>query len=292
MTDFLAALFNPAIPFLRNALLAGIFSSAAFGVIGSFIVVRKITYIAGAISHSVLGGIGFALFCRYRFGWEWFDPLMGAFAAALIAALIIASVRNSPRGREDTIIGSIWAVGMALGLLFMAAAPGFVDPMGYLFGNILIVSGDELKMILFLDALVVIGGIVFFSKLQAVSFDQEYSMVRGLNPRFYHCLLLIMTALTVVLMTTIVGIVMVIALLTLPAAVSNLFFDRLIPMMFLAGALTMFFTFTGITLSYITDLPSGPMIIVLSGAVYLLCRLFRPGKKAKGRTISETRLPQ
>lgn len=292
MTDLLAALFNPAVPFLRNALLAGIFSSAAFGVVGSFIVVRKISYMAGAISHSVLAGIGFGLFCRHRFGWLWFDPLMGAFATALAAAFIIGSVRGSPRGREDTIIGSIWAVGMALGLLFIAAAPGYVDPMAYLFGNILIVSGVELGMILLLDALVVSGAILFFAKLQAVSFDQEFSAVRGLNPRFYHYLLLIMTALTVVLMTTIVGIVMVIALLTLPAAVSGLFFNRLIPMMFMAGVLTMLFTVIGISLSYVTDLPSGPMIIVLAGAVYLLCFLFKPRGRAKrrrgGAAISET----
>ena len=283
MTDLLAALLNPAVPFLRDALLVGIFSSAAFGVVGSFIVVRKISYMAGAISHSVLAGIGFALFCRYWFGWLWFDPMMGAFAAALIAAFIIGSVPGAPGSREDTIIGSVWAVGMALGLLFIAATPGYADPMAYLFGNILIVSGTELRMILLLDLLVVSGVILCFTKLQAVSFDQEFSAVRGLNPRFYHYLLLIMTALTVVLMTTIVGIVMVIALLTLPAAVSGLFFNRLLPMIFMAGGLTMLFTVTGISLSYVTDLPSGPMIIVLAGAVYLFCFFLKTRGKAKRR---------
>jgi len=275
MSEFLAAVFNPAIPFLRNALLVGLFSSAAFGVIGSFIVVRKISYIAGAISHSVLAGIGFALFCRYRFGWTWFDPLLGAFGAGLISAVIIASVRGAVREREDTIIGAIWAVGMALGLLFIAKTPGYVDPMSYLFGNILIVSGADLVRILILDGVVVAAALLFFTKLQAAGFDEEFTEVRGMNPRFYYFLLLILTAITVVLMTTIVGIVMVIALLTLPAAVSGLFVRRLLPMIYLTGFLTMVFTVTGISLSYLTDLPSGPVIIVLAGAVYLAVFLGR-----------------
>ena len=275
MTDLISAVLNPSIPFLRNALLVGFFSSAAFGVIGSFIVVRKISYIAGAISHSVLAGIGLSLYCRYHFGWTWFDPLMGAFGAGLVSALIIGSVRGAVKEREDTIIGAIWAVGMALGLLFIARTPGYVDPMSYLFGNILIVSGADLVRVLILDAVVITVALLFFSKLQAAGFDEEFTAVRGISPRFYYFLLLILTAVTVVLMTTIVGIVMVIALLTLPAAVSNLFVKRLIPMIYLTGLLTMVFTVSGISLSFVTDLPSGPVIIVLAGAVYLAVFLAR-----------------
>lgn len=273
MNNLLQAIINPAFPFLRNALLAGILSSAAFGVIGTFVVVRRISSIAGAISHSVLGGVGLALFCQARFGWMWFHPMIGAFLAALLSALIIAEVQG--KQREDTVINAIWAVGMASGLLFLAKTPGYVDPMSYLFGNILIVSNQDLLFILILDMAVLLTAILLFNGLQASSFDEEFTAVRGLNPRGYHRILLLMTALTVVLMTSIVGIVMVIALLTLPAAISNQFFKRLIPMMFLTGGLTMLLNAGGISLSYLTDLPSGPVIILLAAVLFLLSILFR-----------------
>ena len=279
MTDLIQALLNPNIPFLRNALLVGILSSASFGVIGTFIVVRKISYIAGAISHSVLGGIGLALYCQYAFGWEWFHPMAGAFLAALVSALIIGSAKFYAKEREDTIIGAIWAVGMASGLLFIAKTPTYIEPMSYLFGNILIVTSADLLYILLLDIIVVALGIFCFNKLQASSFDEDFTAVRGINPEFYYFLLLILTALTVVLMTTIVGIVMVIALLTLPAAISNLFFKRLIPVIFMTTIVTLLLNTSGIAVSYITDLPSGPVIIVMAGILYLFSFIIQAIRK-------------
>lgn len=286
MSEFIAAIFNPAIPFLRNALLVGVISSLAFGTIGTFVVVRKISYIAGAISHSVLAGIGASVYCRYHFGWTWFDPLAGAFGAGLLSAVLMGALRGKIREREDTIIGAIWSVGMALGLLFIAMTPGYVDPMSYLFGNILIVSSGDLIRLLVLDGVVLLTVVLLFPKLQASSFDEEFTAVRGLNPQVYYFVLLILTAVTVVTMTTIVGIVMVIALLTLPAAVSGLMTRRLVPMIVLSGFLTMVFTCSGIILSYTTDLPSGPVIILLAGGVYLaavLIRRFRSKGSPRGR---------
>jgi zinc transport system permease protein len=275
MTDFFAALLNPSLPLLRNALLAGILSSAAFGIIGSFVVVRRISSMAGAISHSVLGGIGLALFCQGHFGWMWFHPLLGAFFAALLSALLIGFARSRSGEREDTVIGAIWAVGMALGLLLIHLTPGYVNPMNYLFGNILMVSQRDLYFIILLDVVVVLAVILLFNQLQAASFDDEFSAVRGINPQFHYYLLLVLTALTIVLMTTIVGIVMVIALLTLPAAISNAFNRRLIPMMISTGIITIILNTTGISLSYILDLPSGPVIILLAGIIYLLSLLIK-----------------
>ena len=290
MTDFFQALVNPAIPFLRYALLAGILSSASFGVIGTYVVVKRITYIAGAISHSVLGGIGFALFCRYHYNWTWFHPLLGAFFAAVVSALIIGSARLYAKEREDTVIGAIWAIGMATGLLFIARTPGYVEPMSYLFGNILIVSRPDLFFILVLDVIVVLAGIFFYHQLQASSFDEDFTAIRGIDPRFYYYLLLILTAITVVLMTTIVGIVMVIALITLPAAISSMFFKRIWQIMIGTTILTMVFTIAGVSVSYIYDFPSGPTIILLAGIVYLCAFIFKPliAKGRKSRTLSDT----
>ncbi len=276
MTDLFSALFDSGFPFLRNALFAGILSSAAFGIIGSFVVINKISYIAGAISHSVLGGIGFALYCQYHFGWTWFQPLYGAFLAALIAAIIIGSAKLYAGEREDSVIGAIWAVGMALGILFIAKTPGYSDPMAYLFGDILLVQGKDLLFILILDFVVIITAVVFYNHLQAVSFDRDFFYLRGLNPQFYYFLILVLTAVTIVLMTTIVGIVMVIALLTLPAAISSMLLKRLPSIMTAAGLLTVLFTCGGISVSYVSDLPSGPVIIVIAGIFYLAAFLIKP----------------
>jgi zinc transport system permease protein len=270
MIDFLKALSNPDIPFLRFAVVAGMLSSAAFGIIGSYVVVKRITSIAGSIAHSVLAGIGFSLFLEGRYGIEWFPPILGALAAALISALIIGLVTMYGRQREDTIIGSVWAVGMALGIMFISLTPSYVEPMSYLFGNILMVSKRELIFIAVLDGLVIILGILLYNKFLAVSFDEEFAQARGVNTLLYTLLLLLLTALTIVLLTTIVGIIMVIALLTLPAAVASLFAKNLWKLMLFAVVLTMVFTFFGTALSYTLDTPSGSTIILFAGALYIL----------------------
>lgn len=270
MTDLLQSLLNPSIPFLRNALIIGILSSISFGVIGTFVVIRKISYIAGAISHSALAGIGFALYANEAFNWSWLHPTLGAFIAAIISAIIIGFVKMYANEREDSVIGTIWAIGMAIGLLFISKTEGYTDPMSYLFGNILIVSTTDLYLVTVLDIIVVAVGILFFNKLQASSFDEEYTSIRGGNPNFYYFIILILTAITVVLMTTIVGIVMVIALLTIPSAISGLFHKRLAPIIITTVILTMLFSVSGITLSYITDTPSGPVIIVIAGGTYTI----------------------
>lgn len=270
MQEFFRALVNPSIPFIRYAFIAGLLSSVAFGVIGTYVVVRRISSIAGAIAHSVLAGIGFSLYMQAKYDLVWLSPLLGAILSALLSGAIIAFVSMYARQREDTVIGAIWAVGMAVGLLFMARTPGYIDPMSYLFGNILIISGRDLVLIGILDLVVVLTGIVLYRRLQAVSFDEEFSSVRGMRVGLYYILLLLLTSLTVVLMASIVGIVMVIALLTIPSAVSSLFCRRLWQMMLSSALFTMLFTGTGLAVSYAVDVPSGSMIIVVAGSIYLL----------------------
>lgn len=275
MTDLINALLNPSIPFLRNALIIGLLSSISFGVIGTFVVVRKISYIAGAISHSVLAGIGFSLYATENFGWTWLHPTLGAFITAIISAIIIGLVKMYANEREDSVIGSIWAIGMAIGLLFISKTDGYTDPMSYLFGNILIVSNRDLVLVAILDIIIAIIATLFFYKLQASSFDDEYTAIRGGNPNFYYFMILILTAITVVLMTTVVGLVMVIALLTIPSAISSMLHKELAPIMLTTIGLTMIFSVTGISISYLTDTPSGPVIIVLAGGTYLLSLIIR-----------------
>jgi zinc transport system permease protein len=275
MTDFIRALLDPHMPFFRYAVLGGILASVAFGIMGSYVVVRKISSIAGAIAHCVLGGIGAALYCQNRLGWAWCDPMYGAIAAALLAAVLLGLVSIYARQREDTVIGALWAIGMAIGILFIARTPGYVDAMSYLFGNILLVTRRDLALIVGLDVLVVVVALLFYHQFLAVCFDDRFARLQGVRVQLYYLLLLALTALTIVLLLPVVGIVMVIALLTLPAAVAGHFSKRLWSMMGLAVVFSMVFIVGGIGVSYRMDLPAGPVIIILAGATYLGATLFR-----------------
>lgn len=270
MVDFFSALLDPQIPFVRYALFAGLLASVSFGITGTFVVVRRISSIAGAISHSVLGGIGIAMYASITFGWSWLDPMIGAIAAALISAVLIGVISFYGREREDTVIGAIWAIGMAIGLLFIAKTAGYQDPMSYLFGNILLISKTDIYLIFGLAVLITVLSFLFYNKLLAVSFDEEFASLRGVRVKFFYLILLGLTALTVVLMIRVVGIVMVIAFLTLPAATAGYYSKLLWHMMALAIVFSMVFNVLGLAISYRYDLPTGPTIIMVAGLGYIL----------------------
>ncbi len=263
-------------PFLRYALIGGMLASISCGVMGGFVVVRRTTYVTGAIAHSVLGGMGVAMYLRRVCGVEWMTPLIGATVAAVAAALVIAAVTYSGKAREDTVLSAVWAIGMAVGISFITATPGYYeDLMSYLFGNILMVSSRDLWHMGILDLFVVLLMLLFYNKFLVISFQPELARLRGLRVGAYHTLLLVMTALTVVLLTHVVGLVMVIALLTLPAATAFQLTGRLWSAMLLAIALCFLFTAGGIMISYKPELPAGATIIELAGSVYLLVLIGR-----------------
>jgi zinc transport system permease protein len=283
MSEFFHALADPAIPFLRYALIVGLLASVALGIVGSYVVTRRITYIAAAIAHCVLGGIGAAIYLNKRWDQAWCDPMYGAVAAALLSALVIGLVSLYARQREDTVISAVWALGMAIGLLFFAMTPGFVDPMAYvLYGNILLISTHDVWLVAAMDALVVALGLGFYPKLLAVCFDEEFAALRGVRVKLHYLLLLCLTALTVVLLVRVVGIVLVIALLTLPAAAAGHFARKLWHMMAVAVLFCMAFIGSGIAVSYTNNLPSGPVIILIAGGAYLLITLGSRLRKTRG----------
>lgn len=275
MVDFWNTLTDPDFGFLRLALLVGVFSSFTFGIVGTFVVVRRISYLAGAISHCVFGGIGAGLYLRHAVGWSWFDPVFGATLAALAAAVIIGLVSLYGRQREDSVISAIWAVGMAAGLLLIDRVPGSFDIASYLFGDILLISETDVYLVVVLGLLVVASVSLFYNKLVAICCDEEFSRLRGVNTAFYYLFLLCITALSVVLLVRVVGVVMVIALLTLPPAAASRFSTELRQMMFLSIALCILFVVGGLALSYIYGLSSGPTIILVAGAVYLGVVVFK-----------------
>ncbi|MBN1341642.1 MAG: metal ABC transporter permease [Phycisphaerae bacterium] len=277
--EFLNALASS--PLLQHALLAGVIASVACGVIGSYVVARRITYIAGGVAHCTLGGMGAARYFNVVHGWSWLHPLHGAIVAAVAAALIIGLVSLRARQREDTVISALWAIGMAVGILFIARTPGYYeDLMSYLFGNILLVSHQDLFLIAALDVAVVGCGVLLYKNFLAVCFDEEFARLRGLSVEFYYLLLLCLTALTVVVLVRVVGLVMVIALLTLPVAVAGHFVSRLWQIMVVSTLLSIALTTGGLAVSYGPELPPGATTIALAGVVYLVvviaARLLKP----------------
>ena len=193
-----------------------------------------------------------------------------------MSAIIIGLVSLRAREREDTIIGAVWAIGMAVGILFIAVTPGYhEDLMSYLFGNILLIGGSDLWMMAALDAVVLVLGLGLYPQLEAVCFDEEFARLRGLKVELYVLLLLVLIALTVVLLVSVVGIVLVIALLTLPAAIAGHFTTTLRGMMAVAAALAVAFTTSGLAVSYSPDLPAGATTIVIAGIAYLAVLAWR-----------------
>ncbi len=274
MIDAIHILLDPDNLFLRYALIMGGLASVSFGIIGTFVTIKRIGYLAGAISHSVFGGIGLAIFLQVNMGLAWFDPILGATLAAVISAIIIGLVSLHAKEREDTIIGTLWAVGMAAGILFIDRTSGYFNLSSYLFGDILLISKKDLIYVGCLDALVLGISILFFNRFFSVCFDSEFMGLRGINTTFFYLLLLILTSLTVVLLVRIVGIVLVIALLTIPPAIASFYAKRLWQMIVFSILLCFVFTAAGLFISYAYSLSSGPTIIILGGAVYLILTMF------------------
>lgn len=269
MNAFLQALLNPSYSFLRNALAAALLSSVLFGVLGSIVTVKRIAGLAGAISHAVLGGIGMALYLKAVKILPSITPMAGAMLFALIAALIIALVSLKAKQREDTVINAVWAIGMSVGVLFMAKTPGYTDPSSYLFGNILLVSSKDLILLAVLDVLVIILSWRFYPQLIASSFDEEFSRVRGVKTQLVFIVILVITAVSVVLLQTFVGIVMVIAMLTLPSGIASFTSKSVFSMMAGGCVFAAVFSVTGLAVSWNADLPSGAVTVVFAGIVYI-----------------------
>lgn len=256
--------------FMRNALLAALLASLACGIVGTYVVAKKIVFIAGGISHTAFGGIGLGY-------WLGINPLWAVMPFSLAAAVMIGVISQKSKTAEDTTIGVFWSLGMALGIIFIGLTPGYApDLFSYLFGNILTVSTTDIYILLFLDA-VIIGTVLFlYREFQALAFDEEYATASGLPVFWLYLVLLCLIALTVVVLIRIVGIILVIALLTIPAAISKMLVSDLKKMMLISPLWAAAFTCSGLVLSYYLDLASGATIIILAGSIYFLTLL---GKK-------------
>jgi zinc transport system permease protein len=278
MRDFFEALVNINFPFLRNALFAGLLSSLLFGILGSVVTVRRIGSLAGAVSHAVLGGIGLALYLSFSLI-PGFPPMAGALIFAVLSAIVIGLVSLKAKQREDTVINAIWVIGMSIGLIFLAKTPGYADPSTWLFGNILLISNRDLIFMAVLDVVVLILARLFYAQIEASSFDEEFARTRGVPVDKIFLLLLGLTAVAIVLLQTFVGIVMVIAMLTLPAGCAGIFSRSLGSMMLASCLFSALFSIGGLVSGWFLDLPIGAMTVIIAGIVFLAFSIVRAVRK-------------
>ncbi len=250
--------------FIQNALIAGLLVSMAAGIIGSLIVVNRMVFLAGGIAHTAYGGIGVAVYLGLPI-------FLGASVFAVLAALIIASITLKHRERMDTFIGLMWAVGMAVGVVLIDITPGYqADFMSYLFGSILAVSQSDLWFMGGLLAVIIFIMTFWYRDILAVSYDSEYANLRGINVPFFYTLILVLSALTVVVAIKVVGLILVIALLTIPVYIAEKLSHSLFTMMILSGLFSSVFTLFGLWFSYEYDIASGASIILVSATSLFL----------------------
>jgi zinc transport system permease protein len=254
--------------FLRNAVISSLIASIVCGIIGTIIVEKKLVSMSGGIAHTSFGGIGLG----YLLG---FEPIIGGLIFAVIAALGISKIRRETKTKSDTLIGMFWAVGMALGILFISMSSGYQPDMtSYLFGDILTVSTSYIKIMSLLGLIIVLIISAGFNYWKAYLFDEEYLKVMGVNVVRLEYLLFILVSLSIVILIKVAGIILAIALLTIPPAISKLFTKDLKKIMGLSIISGILLSFSGLYISYIFNIPSGSTIILVAVTVFLLTSLF------------------
>lgn len=250
--------------FMRNAVFAAILVSIACGIVGTLVVIKKIVFISGGITHAAFGGIGLG----YLLG---INPVLTALPFTLLSAIGIGMVRKRTRISEDSAIGILWAVGMALGILFIGLTPGYApDLFSYLFGSILTVPLSDIFIMIVLDIIIIVTVFLLYKELQALLFDEEFSAIAGVRTNILYIILLCLVALSIVVLIRVIGIILVIALLTIPTTIVRQFTNRLRTLMFYSIIGAVVFTVTGLWLSYVLNLPSGAVIVLVFAFVFLI----------------------
>lgn len=255
--------------FMRNAIIAGIFASIALGIIGTYVIVKRIVFISGGISHSSFGGIGLAYYLS-------FDPILGAMIFAIASALSIGIISKKTKQREDTAIGILWASGMAIGIIFISFSSSYApDLFSYLFGNIITVPSSDIYILLILDIFIVAIVYIFYKEFLAISFDEEFAKVVAVPTLQVYLLLLFLIGLTVVMLIRIVGVILVIALLTIPPAISGQYAHELKKMMFYSIILGLVIITSGLWLSYELNLPTGATIVIVGCIAFIISSFYK-----------------
>lgn len=255
--------------FFINASLAAVLASVSCGIIGTYIVSKRIVFISGGITHASFGGIGIG----YYLG---FNPIVGAMIFSIMSALGIEYMSKKTNVREDSVIAILWSFGMAVGIIFIFLTPGYsANLMSFLFGNILTVTHLNLILLLALTLFIIIIFLLMFKTILFVAFDEQYARAAKLPVETINYLMIILVALTIVLNIRVVGIILVISLLTIPQTIANIFTKKFEKIILFAIVIGLFGSFSGLFLSYYFDLPSGAAIIFFLVILFVLAKIFR-----------------
>ena len=255
--------------FFQSALLAAVLSSVLCGIIGALVVVNRIVFISAGTAHAAYGGIGLAFFM----GWP---VLVTTLGFSLGTTILISWVIQRQKHRADSLIGVLWAAGMSLGIILIDLTPGYhPDLMSYLFGSILAIPQEELYYLLGADIFVLVTVVVFYHEFIAISYDEEFARVRGLAVGWFYLLLLVMIALSVVFLMRVVGLIMLIALLTIPPLIAEPLSGSVARMMLFSTFFSLIFAVVGLWISYFFNLSSGASIIIVAVVGYILAAMLR-----------------
>lgn len=250
--------------FMKNAVIAIILAGIACGIVGTYVVVRKLVFISEGISHAAFGGIGIGYFLKI-------NPVITAIPFAILTALAIGIITKKTNVNEDTAIGITLAFGMAIGIIFMYITPGYTaDLFTYLFGNVITVSMSDIIIMIILDAIIISIFFIFRREILAISFDEEFSKIAGIPTNFLYLLTLCLIALSVVVLIRVVGIILIIALLTIPPAIAKNFTENFYKMSVLSVITGIVISIFGLLVAIIYNLPPGATIIVVLGATFIL----------------------
>ena len=256
--------------FLIMALSAALLASISSGIVGTFVVVKRIVFISGSIAHAVLGGMGIFLYFKRTLHLDFLSPMLGAFLFAILGSGLIGYTHMKHRQREDSVIAALWALGMAIGVIFISLTPGYnVEMMNFLFGNILWSTPRDLLLLAALAIFITVVVIFYFQKFQLICFDEKQALLQGLPVTRIYFYLLAMVSVTIVLLIQIVGSILVVSMLCLPAAISNSFTKKLSSMIYLSILISMGLSSLGAVFSLWFNLPLGATIALCSTSCYL-----------------------
>lgn len=268
--DFLADLMNPMLAFLPKALLVSVLAAIVCGVIGSHVVLRGMTFIGDAVSHSVFPGIAVAFVLQGSL-------LVGGIVAGVVTAVLIALFSQTKRLREDSVIGVFFVAAFALGIVVISLAPGYAGSLtSFLFGSITGIPDETVLFSLIMALAVLLVAAAFHKELVAVSLDREYARSAGLPVLMLDVILYVLVTLAVVMSIQTIGNILVLALLVTPAAAARMLTDRLLPMMFAAATIGALSAFVGLYLSWALDVPTGGTIVLVATTVFMLAWAFGP----------------
>ncbi|HHX08396.1 MAG TPA: metal ABC transporter permease [Chloroflexi bacterium] len=273
MIEQLSTIFS--YEFMRNALLASMWISLACGIVGTLVVLNRIVSLSGGIAHAAYGGVGLAYYLGQ-------DPMLGALLFSTVSALVMGTAHRKSKTGADTLIGVMWSIGMAVGIIFISLTPGYkANLMSYLFGSILAVSSNDLKLMALIAFVVLAFVILSYRSLLAISYDETFSTVRNVQVNLIYLSMLVLIGLTVVVSMRMVGLILVIALLSIPPAVARVFLKDMRGIMLLSFILSAIFCALGLVISFLTNIQTGPVIILLASTAYLISLLIRQLSTAK-----------